>query len=70
MNPEQIADYALDWHRVRRALADIYRPEGVEIWLAAANFQFGGEAPGDLIMRGEADRVLAVIEGMGGMVAT
>lgn len=48
--------------RAREMLAQVYRPEGVEIWLAGAKRQFNGERPIDLIQRGEHDRVFAAIE--------
>lgn len=47
---------------VRRELAEVYKPEGVEIWLKASNPSLGGKSPNDLLARGEFVTVLGEIE--------
>lgn len=47
---------------VLAGLAEVYKPEGVLIWMNGANKLLGGEVPWDLIARGETDRVYAVID--------
>lgn len=47
---------------IREALAEVYRPEGVEIWLHAGNKLLDGAVPADLIARGDGAMVLDVIE--------
>jgi hypothetical protein len=55
-------DYLLGVHYLVRRLRDVYRPEGVEIWLHSRNREFGGERPLDLLAAGEYERVLAAVE--------
>ena len=45
-------------------LAELYSPEETRIWLYARHPLLGGQRAIDLIHEGEADRVLAVIEGL------
>lgn len=59
-----MSDLNADYERVREALAEVYRDEGIVIWMAAPNPLLKGEVPTDLIARGEADKVLAVIAGL------
>lgn len=47
--------------RVRAAAAEIYMPEGVEIWMHAANPMLDGRTPDDLVAAGEAQRVLDLL---------
>lgn len=49
---------------VRAAVAEIYRPEGVEIWMHAPNRMLGGESPLDLIAAGRSQRVLDLINAL------
>lgn len=53
-----------DRQRVLDACAQVYRPEGVVIWMRSPNQLLGNESPDALIERGETDRVLALIEGL------
>lgn len=48
--------------RIRELLADVYRPDGVDLWLRAPNKLLRGERPCDLIERGETQPVLDVID--------
>lgn len=57
-------DCRCDCHRVRGALAEIYHPEGIDIWMRARNRMLGDERPVDLIRDGQAERVLALIEAL------
>jgi Protein of unknown function (DUF2384) len=43
-------------------LRDVYRPEGIEIWLHSRNREFDGRRPLDLLAAGEYERVLAAVE--------
>jgi len=45
---------------VRELLADVYKPEGIEIWLNGRNRKLNAERPIDLINRGEGERVLTL----------
>lgn len=45
----------------RALLAEVYRPEGVELWMNGHLRSLGGECPLDLIRRGEGHRVFARI---------
>ena len=46
---------------VREAASELYRPEGVEIWIRAEVPALGGARPYELVQRGEAQRVLDLI---------
>jgi hypothetical protein len=43
-------------------LRDVYRPEGIEIWLHSRNREFDGRRPLDLLAAGEYERALAAVE--------
>lgn len=58
--PELNADVV----RVREALAEVYTPDGIEVWLVGRNQLLGGARPIDLIHQGETEKVLAVIAGL------
>ena len=47
---------------IRAALAEVYRPEGVEIWMTAPHRSFGGLSAEQMVERGRASEVLAEIE--------
>jgi uncharacterized protein (DUF2384 family) len=49
---------------VRQAALEVYRPEGVEIWLRAPNPMLDGRTPLDALAAGQTASVLAVLEGM------
>lgn len=50
-----------DYVRVREALAEVYRPEGIDIWLAAPNRMFEGRTPAEMIEAGQTGRVLDLV---------
>lgn len=45
-------------------LDEVYRPEGVEIWLHSRNKLLGGERPVDLLRRGDFGPVIDAVEAM------
>ena len=49
-------------HRIRTLLGEIYRPEGVDVWLNGAHREFGGYSPKETIERGLPGLVLAKVE--------
>lgn len=52
---------------IRRLLAEVYKPEGVEIWMRSRSRFFGLERPNDLIQSPEgAEKVLRVAEMLAG----
>ena len=55
-------DRLVDIMYFAQQLAEVYKPEGVEIWLHARNRGLGGERPIDLLARGEFQLVLAAVE--------
>jgi hypothetical protein len=55
-------DQLLGVHYLVQRLRDVYRPEGVEIWLHSRNREFDGQRPLDLLAAGEYERVLAAVE--------
>ena len=57
----------LDTSYVLTQLAEVYRPEGVEIWLHSPNRDLSGARPADLLEQGETTHVLRVIERLRGM---
>jgi transcriptional regulator with XRE-family HTH domain len=59
---EASRDRLVDIHYLAQELVDVYRPEGVEIWLHARNRSLGGDRPIDLLARGEFQAVLAAVE--------
>ena len=46
---------------MREAASELYKPEGVEIWIRAENPMLDGQRPYRLVQRGEAQRVLDLI---------
>ena len=50
------------WENWVSALASVYRPDGVELWMRSPHRSFGGLSAEELIARGRADEVLAEIE--------
>lgn len=55
-------DRLVDIHYVVRLLADIYKPEGVEIWLHARNPELGGARPLDLLAASNFPPVVQAVE--------
>ena len=53
-----------------RVLAEVYKPEGVHIWMTAKHQQFGGLTVDEMIAAGRKEEVLAAAEGLTGQVAT
>lgn len=51
-----------DERAVRAAAAEIYKPEGVEIWMNAMQARFDGRTPLEAIADGDTDRVLQVLD--------
>lgn len=49
---------------VEVALAEVYRPEGVAIWMRARNKALGGRVPEQMIAVGEISDVLDLIEAL------
>lgn len=47
---------------VQAAAAEVFTPEGVEIWLGALNPLLHGRSPMELIVSGEHERVLQLLE--------
>jgi hypothetical protein len=48
--------------RVRAAAAEVYRPEGVDIWYDAPNRLLNNASPRQFVEAGDADRVLEVLD--------
>lgn len=48
--------------QTRDLLADVYQPEGVEIWLRSPNRLLDGKRPCDLIEAGDVEPVFGVID--------
>jgi hypothetical protein len=48
--------------QVRAAATAVYRPEGVDIWMNAANPSLNGATPMQSIAAGNGERVLQVID--------
>jgi hypothetical protein len=48
--------------RIREALAEVYRPDGVDLWMTAPHRSFGGLSATEMIERGRTEEVLAEIE--------
>ncbi len=55
-------DQLLGVYYLVQRLRDVYRPEGIEIWLHSRNREFDGRRPLDLLSVGEYERVLAAVE--------
>lgn len=53
-------------HQAREQLAELYTPEGVDIWLTTPHQWLDGQRAIDLIRNGDGDRVLAVIDRLTG----
>lgn len=53
-----------DWATLRELLAEVYLPEGVDIWLTATHKQFGGLTVSEMAGSGRMAEVLAVAEAL------
>ena len=51
-------DRLVDIHYIVRLLKDVYRPDGVEIWLHARNPELSGRRPIDLLEEGKFEPVV------------
>ena len=47
---------------LRRLLLDVYRPEGVDIWMTTRHQQFGGRTVAEMFAGGRAADVFAAAE--------
>jgi len=48
--------------RIEEALAEVYDPEGVEIWMMASHKQWDGWTVSEMLNHGRGDEVLAAVE--------
>jgi DNA-binding transcriptional regulator YiaG len=55
-------DRLLELHYIVERLQEIYKPEGVDIWIHGRNRELDGQKPIDLLVAGEFERVLAAVE--------
>lgn len=55
-------DRLVDTHYIVRLLSEVYRPEGVEIWLHARNPELGGDRPLDLLAGGDFQPVVHAVD--------
>lgn len=55
-----------DEERVLAAAAEVYKPEGVDIWMNAPNPSMHNATPLQMIAIGATDRVLQVLEQLAG----
>lgn len=58
----QARDRLLETAYIVEALKDVYKPEGVDIWIHGRNRSLNGQRPIDLLERGEFAPVLNAIE--------
>ena len=56
----------LDLHYVINLLTEVYRPEGVDIWLHGRQRALRGERPIDLLERGSFEPVITLVEQLAG----
>lgn len=55
-------DRLVDVYYIVQQLAEVYRPDGIEIWLHARNPELGGDRPVDLLLAGEFQPVVDAVE--------
>lgn len=55
-------DRLVDVHYLVHLLKEVYKPEGIEIWLHCRNRGLGGQRPIDLLVEGEFEPVLNAVE--------
>ncbi len=55
-------DRLVDIHYIVRALGNVYRPEGIEIWLHARNPELSGQRPIDLLVAGHFKPIVEAVE--------
>lgn len=54
-------DRLVDVHYIVRQLQDVYRPEGIEIWLHSRNPELGGQRPIELLVEGDFEPVVNAV---------
>lgn len=54
-------DRLVDVHYLVRQLADVYRAEGIQIWLHARNRELDGNRPIDLLTNGDFEPVVQAV---------
>jgi hypothetical protein len=52
----------LDLHYIVEQLGEVYRPEGIEIWLHGRNRALGGQRPIELLEAGDFEPVVQAVE--------
>ncbi|WP_419921264.1 antitoxin Xre/MbcA/ParS toxin-binding domain-containing protein [Candidatus Poriferisodalis sp.] len=57
-------EHLVDLYYVVNQLEEIYKPEGVEIWLHSRNRLFGGQRPIEVLRRGEFGVVINAVESL------
>jgi hypothetical protein len=55
-------DRLLELHYIVERLLEVYKPEGVDIWIHARNRSLGSQKPIDLLRAGEFEAILAAVE--------
>jgi len=55
-------DRLLELAYIVERLGDVYRPEGIDIWIHGRNRDLGGQRPIDLLQRGDFAAVLNAVE--------
>lgn len=55
-------DRLVDIHYVVQQLKEVYKPEGIEIWLHARNRGLAGRRPIELLIEGEFESVINAVE--------
>lgn len=59
---DETRDRLVETHYLVRLLSEVYRPEGVEIWLHARNPGLDGELPIDLLSVGDSQHVVQAVQ--------
>lgn len=54
-------DRLVDIHYIVRELQNVYRPDGIEIWLHARNPELGGRRPIDMLIDGDFEPVVHAV---------
>lgn len=54
-------DRLVDIHYIVRQLQDVYRPEGIEIWLHSRNPELDSRRPIDMLVEGEFEPVVNAV---------
>jgi DNA-binding transcriptional regulator YiaG len=58
----QAKERFLELHYIIERLREVYKPEGIDIWIHGRNRALGGQKPIDMLGAGEFEPVLAEIE--------